>query len=45
MFVIEWNGVKYYSIARSYTKEDGSFGKGVGNTGMFGGAMYPEISS
>ena len=42
MFAIEWNGVKYYSIARSYTKQDGSFGKGIGNTGMFGGAGYAE---
>ena len=42
MFAIEWNGTKYYSIARSYTKEDGSFGKGIGNTGMFGGGIYAE---
>ena len=42
MFVIEWNGVKYYSTVRSYTKDDGSFGRGIGNTGMFGGSVYPE---
>ena len=41
-FVIEWNGIKYYSEVRSYTKLGGSFGRGIGNTGMFGGAMYQE---
>lgn len=42
IFAIEWNGVKYYSEVRSYTKLDGSFGCGIGNTGMFGGASYAE---
>jgi hypothetical protein len=42
MFAIEWNGVKYYSEVREYTKTDGSSGRGVGNSGMFGGMMYPE---
>ena len=42
MFAIEWNGIKYYSEVRHYTKEDGSFGRGIGNTGMFGGAGYGE---
>lgn len=42
MFAIEWNGVKYYSEVRSYTKLGGSFGRGIGNTGMFGGAVYAE---
>lgn len=42
MFAIEWNGTKYYSEARSYTKEDGSFGRGIGNTGMFGGGVYAQ---
>lgn len=42
MFAIEWNGVKYYSEVRGYTKEDGSFGRGIGNSGMFGGMGYAE---
>jgi hypothetical protein len=42
MFAIEWNGRMYYSEAREYTKTDGSFGRGVGNTGMFGGGSYRQ---
>ena len=42
MFVVEWNGQKYYSEVGEYTKQDGSFGQGVGNTGMFGGMIRDE---
>lgn len=42
MFVIEWNGVKYYAHVGMYVKTDGSFGRGIGNTGMFGGLVYTE---
>jgi hypothetical protein len=41
-YVIEWNGVTYYSEVREYTKSDGSFGRGIGNTGMFGGVSYRQ---
>ncbi len=42
MLTVEWNGQKYYSEVGEYTKQDGSFGQGVGNTGMFGGMIHDE---
>lgn len=41
VFDVEWNGINYHLKVGSYTKTDGSFGHGIGNTGMFGGSSKP----
>lgn len=41
VFDVEWNGTNYHLKVGEYTKTDGSFGHGIGNTGMFGGNQKP----
>lgn len=45
VFDVEWNGTNYHLEVGNYTKTDGSFGHGIGNTGMFGGSLkrYPFL--
>ena len=42
LFRVIWNGTQYDCEVNGYTKPDGKSGRGIGNTGMFGGVYIYE---